>query len=362
MIPADFPLRFIAGRRVRAHLRAHGFRLQDFPTLLGAAGGPKWLVLYGLDRELAPRLQQAGGRHDLLGASIGAWRMAAYAQQEPVAALDRLAAGYTGEELFSGARLDMTQVFQRWCQALLGPAAGRDLLASEQLALHVLVTWYPASRWPGMLRLGRLVLTNLVGRQFMERHGGHRLVLSSRPTVPVRAWEAASETAAASLRPPLQAPLTEANMVPALLASAAVPGFIRPVPGLLADRPGFGLDGGLIDYHFDDAPARDRFVLYPHFYPHMVPGWFDKPLRRRWLDPRQLDNVLLVAPTAAFVAGLPGGKLPDRGDPRRLGLARCQADWEVVARASLALGDALQQALDHDWVPELVDREATPDG
>ena len=63
----------------------------------------------------------------------------------------------------------------------------------------------------------------------------------------------------------------------ALLATAAVPGLIRPVEGLLP-RGALGIDGGIADYHFGAIPRHNGFTLYPHFYPHLVPGWFDKPL------------------------------------------------------------------------------------
>ena len=105
------PLRLIAGRRVALHIRREGFRLADFPTLLGAAGGPKWLVLHGLDRVLAPRLVAAGPRFQLIGASIGSWRFAAYAQDDPAAALDRLLRSYTDFDAFAEGPVDMDAVF-----------------------------------------------------------------------------------------------------------------------------------------------------------------------------------------------------------------------------------------------------------
>jgi hypothetical protein len=123
------------------------------------------------------------------------------------------------------------------------------------------------------------------------------------------------------------------------LATAAVPGLIRPVEGLL---PGgaLGIDGGIADYHFGTIPRHAGFTLYPHFYPHLVPGWFDKPFARRRLAPTSVDHLLLLAPSPAFVAGLPGGKIPDRKDPQALGGAALGARWGQVAEASRALGDA----------------------
>ena len=80
----------------------------------------------------------------------------------------------------------------------------------------------------------------------------------------------------------------------------------------LLPRGALGIDGGIADYHFGAIPRHNGFTLYPHFYPHLVPGWFDKPFTRRRLDPTSVDHVLLMAPSPAFVAGLPGGKIPGK--------------------------------------------------
>ena len=42
-----------AGRVALAHLRERGWDPDAFSTLLGASGGPKWLVLSQIDRVLA---------------------------------------------------------------------------------------------------------------------------------------------------------------------------------------------------------------------------------------------------------------------------------------------------------------------
>ena len=45
-----------AGARARARLLEEGFHPDLFGTLVGASGGPKWLVLRHLDAALAERL------------------------------------------------------------------------------------------------------------------------------------------------------------------------------------------------------------------------------------------------------------------------------------------------------------------
>ena len=89
----------------------------------------------------------------------------------------------------------------------------------------------------------------------------------------------------------------------------------------MAHPDGHYWDGGIIDYHFDFANcAGDGLVLYPHFSDQVVTGWFDKALSWRRNSQRNsngrpaLDNVVIVAPSQAYIAALPYGKIPDRSD------------------------------------------------
>ena len=70
-------MQVFAGPRARARLLEAGLRADDVRAVPAAAGGPKGLVLIPLDRLLFGHwLHRAGGIVHLLGASIGAWRMA----------------------------------------------------------------------------------------------------------------------------------------------------------------------------------------------------------------------------------------------------------------------------------------------
>ena len=73
-------LSIMAGPAARSILAERGLNARDVSWLVGASGGPKWFVLYGLDQYLAGdffRHKQEPLR--LLGSSAGAWRMACYA-------------------------------------------------------------------------------------------------------------------------------------------------------------------------------------------------------------------------------------------------------------------------------------------
>jgi hypothetical protein len=75
-------------------------------------------------------------------------------------------------------------------------------------------------------------------------------------------------------------------------------------------------------------------VFYPHFNGFVTPGWLDKhlPWRRSPRAHPWLDDMLLVAPSPAFLATLPHGKLPERQDFYRYGpdhAGRIRA-WETA--------------------------------
>ena len=72
-------------------LREHGLQPADVRIVPAAAGGPKGLILNGLDRFIFGDWL-AGSSHPvhLLGASIGAWRMATACLPDSPAAFARL--------------------------------------------------------------------------------------------------------------------------------------------------------------------------------------------------------------------------------------------------------------------------------
>jgi len=92
------PIEIRAGRSALARIRAEGLQPGAVATVPAAAGGPKGLVLIGLDRFLFGEwLPRAPRERHFIGASIGAWRMAAAVQRDPPAALNRLARAYAGQ-------------------------------------------------------------------------------------------------------------------------------------------------------------------------------------------------------------------------------------------------------------------------
>jgi hypothetical protein len=164
----------------------------------------------------------------------------------------------------------------------------------------------------------------------------------------MRRWifhSAGEETPFAHLAdlPTRHASLTAANLRDVLLASGAIPLLLEGVriPGT---EGGVHWDGGVLDYHLDiDFGHGEGLVLYPHFYGHVVPGWFDKSLRWRRASATNFRRALLIAPSEEFVASLPGSKIPDRRDFYRMPEEERMRRWQAVVDASEALGNELRE-------------------
>ena len=83
------------GQRAAATISESGWRSAPFTALIGASGGPKWLILSELDQVLGRELlSYATQPVTLLGSSIGTWRHACLSQPDPAAAVHRLQHAY----------------------------------------------------------------------------------------------------------------------------------------------------------------------------------------------------------------------------------------------------------------------------
>ena len=94
-------LQVFAGPAAQAWLAERGLRADDVGLIPAAAGGPKGLILNGLDRFVfGDWLAQSRHPVHLVGASIGAWRMAtaALAHRDVEAAFNAMAEAYVTQE------------------------------------------------------------------------------------------------------------------------------------------------------------------------------------------------------------------------------------------------------------------------
>jgi hypothetical protein len=301
------------GAEARRRIERDGLRPEDIACMPAAAGGPKGLALLPFDRlfarEWLPRV-----RAEFIGASIGAWRMASIVQADPIAALDRLQHAYVREQNYA-ERPSPAQV-AAVCRGLARSVFGAPGLALRAGTALSVIT----ARARGLLAgdrsrfaFGRVALANAASRRWLANHMERVVFHAGAPSRLPPPFDSFGLT---------QVPLGPDNVEEALLASGSIPLVCDPVRDVAAAPPGDYWDGGLIDYHLLlPYPRFDGLVLYPHFVPHVTPGWLDKflPWRKRPRRHGWLANVMLIAPSRAMLDRLPDRRLPDRDDFYRYG-------------------------------------------
>jgi hypothetical protein len=346
-------LKIYAGPAAMRHLEKQGLAPQDVRTIPAAAGGPKGLILGPLDRfifgDWLPRSTQPV---DLVGASIGAWRMATACLHHSTAAFARLEHDYIHQnydvepgrsyprpaEISAKFGDNLTQFYGgRVHEVLHNPrfklhvvtSRGRHLLGKE----HKLAT---------PLGYAGAFFTNAVRRKAMGAWL-ERVVFSSP-------GNSGADGAAACAALPFatqdyrtrQVSLTLANFNPALQASCSIPFVLQAVHNIPGAPRGAYWDGGITDYHLHlQYAAQDGIVLYPHFQKAVVPGWLDKALKWRHGSSHFLDRMVVLAPNPEWVAQLPRAKLPDRQDFAHHGhnFAARVAQWTTCTSAAQQLAD-----------------------
>jgi hypothetical protein len=348
-------LRILAGPRALAQLRADGLTPTDVRVVPGAAGGPKGLILNPLDRFLFGQWLAAERPADrplhLIGASIGAWRMAAAARPDPDAALATLAEDYIGHAYGDGAAATgrpsaqtVSAVFRANLELRYGGALADDSLNHRDRRLHVLTSQGQGPlrrehRWLTPAGYALAMATNLTGRPALGRWLRRAVFSDPRDALPFALDDFPTD----------QLVLDRGNLALALQASCSIPFWLEAVHDIPGAPPGAHWDGGITDYHLhlDYAGMTEGLVLYPHFQPTLVPGWLDKGLKRRHAATARLDNVIVLAPRPEWVASLPGAKLPDRNDFKTFAALPAERvrRWRVALAESRRLADELAEWL-----------------
>ena len=336
-----------AGPGAAEHVREHGIPPADVACIPAAAGGPKGLALIPVDKLLYREWLRDAAPIELVGASVGAWRMAALAQPDPVAALERLQHSYVRDQNYD-AKPTPEGVAQACRRLARSVVAGPEIRVRPGVSLTIVTSRARGAlaSTESKLAFGRAVLSNTISRGALATHL-ERVVFTSGSTF---------------LAPPFDefgsqvVTLDVLNTEDALVASGTIPIVCSPVRGITGAPPGNYWDGALVDYHLQlpyqrltRRGPRRRVVLYPHFNDYVTPGWLDKhlPWRRKARSHPWLDDVLLVAPSKAFLATLPNGKLPDRKDFYRYGQDHAGRirDWERAIGECERFAEALL-----DWL------------
>ena len=383
-------LHIYAGAAARAHIAQHGLRPQDVGAIPGAAGGPKGLILGPLDRYLFGHwLPQSSQPIDLVGASIGAWRMATACLDNSVAAFERLERDYISQdyevepgrsfpspkhvsagfgqslESFFGGQVDALLSHPRYKLHII-TSRGRHILKREGRALSKLST-----------PLGFLgaFASNAVQRSAMGAWLERVVFSAQHAPLPFATTDYRTRHVA----------LNAHNFQQALQASCSIPFVLEAIHNIPGAPRGAYWDGGLTDYHLhllynthknianydhmtltsgsktlnnaetthltdtpSPAPAPPvsaPLVLYPHFQQSVVPGWLDKSLKWRHRSSAALDHMVLLAPNPDWIKTLPHAKLPDRQDFKFHGrdLKARVAHWTTAVGESERLVDEFAQ-------------------
>jgi hypothetical protein len=357
-------LRIYAGPFAKQHIAANGLSASDVGVIPAAAGGPKGLILGPLDRfmfnEWLPQSQQP---IDLVGASIGAWRMATACMPDSNAGLLRLEHDYihqhyelkpgekfpSAQQVSDSFRENLDLFYGGWVEPLLNhprfrlhvlTSRGRGLLASE-------------TKFRSSLGFGVAFLRNVLSRKAMGA-SLERVVFSSAGPLPF----------STSDYPTRQLPLTATNFMDVLQASCAIPFVLKAVHDIEGAPQGAYWDGGITDYHMHldwqthrAASGQKGLVVYPHFQKSVIPGWLDKHLKWRHQATSFLCNTVVLAPNPDWVKTLPNGKLPDRTDFVTYGqdLQSRVKVWNAATSASAQLADEFSAWLQKPDVAKIAD-------
>ena len=332
--------------------------------IAAAAGGPKGLILGPLDRFIFGNwLPNSSQSVALVGASIGAWRMATACLNQSVAAFERLEHDYIHQHyaLPEGQkRVSAQQVSDQFAQSLQSFYGGRmpEVLHHPRFRLHIMTSHGKrllAREHPLWTPMGYAAafMCNAVRRRALGAWLDRVVFSSQGAALPFDACD----------YPSLQCALTEGNFLEVLQASCAIPFVLKAVHDIAGAPPGAYWDGGITDYHlhlnYPAAASADPLapiVLYPHFQKAVVPGWLDKSLQHRHGATAKLSTMVLLAPNPAWLQTLPNGKLPDRTDFTRYGndLAARVAAWTGATRAAQQLADEFAQWLERPDVAQVL--------
>ena len=350
-------LQIFAGQRALAHLHRNGLKPDAVRAIPAAAGGPKGLMLLPLDRFLFGEwLPLSAQRVDLIGASIGAWRMAAAMLDDPVDALAALEHAYIHQDFDvppgrkTPTKGHVSERFGEGIHAMFGKREN-EVLNHPRYRLHVLTSrgrhiLHRENRIRSTLGYAGAFFTNVVSRKAMSAWIERAVFSSHASPLPFAANDYRTRRYHFSV----------ANFTSVVQASCSIPFVLNAVHDIAGAASGAYWDGGITDYHLhldyraacEPTPTSEAgVVLYPHFQRAVVPGWLDKSLKWRHRSTHFLNDVIVLAPHPDWVATLPNKKLPDRTDFTRYGrdLKARLAVWQTAVAESARLRDEFS-----DWL------------
>lgn len=333
------------GKTAAKRLETEGWHADLIDGLIGASGGPKWLILGRMDRVLiADLLAMRSKPLDAVGSSIGSWRHAAMAQPDPIEAYDRFETAYLTQKYKSKKPTvpEITEVALWLMRSLLGESGERHVAEHPWLRSHIVTARGKGlnARQPSkrlIAGMGAAALGNALSRSTLPA-SFQRVVFASQQATPLSPLLDGFTTQYVDL--------SEANVFNALMASGAIPYVFEGVYEIEGAGKGAFWDGGIIDYHFDlQRLPKDEVWLYPHFSNRTTVGWFDKFLPWRSDQQVSADQLIMICPTDEFLASLPFGKIPDRRDFGKIPESVREPYWQTCVDESQRLADEFSELI-----------------
>lgn len=333
-----------AGPRALERIQKNGLSPDDITVLAAAAGGPKGLMLAGVDPFLfGDWLLQRERPLPLIGSSAGAWRVAMACRADEAAAAG-LTANYI-EQTYVGRKpsaMEISTTANKMLGEAVGEVGAEAMLRHPIFRLQVITArcfgglGVDTPLWRQQAGGAAAFAANAASRTRLAKH--IQRVVFHDPRMNLSFAKDAFNTRFV--------PLSVANTQAALLASGSIPLLMQGVQDPAGAPAGMYRDGGIVDYQMDlPLPPQNGVVLLPHFESRVVTGWLDKMLK--WRRPQNLQDTLVISPSAEFVASLPDRKIPDRSDFERYYQKDDQRikNWRTSVERSYEMGEELQQLL-----------------
>lgn len=334
-------IQLLAGSKALQEIQQQGLRPERIKLMVGASGGPKWLMLSRLDQYISEHFLNPQQPLSLMGSSVGAWRMACYSKKNPLATFKEFEALYLEQRYSQPISPQAITVFvEEVLNALFNEDGVKEVVNNPYRKLHVVA-----------VRNRKLLNSSHAAIQAMSLFAAATGNVIS-PKIVEALYPRVLISQHGSYEPygfkPETIDLTKDNLNQALIASGAIPVVLEPTK-IKGGKDRLHWDGGMVDYHFSGPfNVDDGLVFYPHFFPKITPGWFDKGLPWRKAKAKNYSNVVMLAPSKEFIEGLPFGKIPDRKDFENLNDDKRHKYWSTVLTATDQLVEEFHEMLEKD--------------
>lgn len=221
-----------AGKKAYQHIQENGLSPDDISAVFGASGAAKWLAISGLDIAIfsewftqSSQVIEQTPVH-LFGTSVGAWKLAAAAQQNPQQALNGFANAYI-EQFYgdSGTHADVQRETDIIIKKFLDGDAIESILSNNLFRFHcgaVRCKGFIASdnTFSVLAGLTASVAKNFINSDFLASQYQRIIFSDPRLTPPVKADNLFQNQCI---------PLSAENFTAALSASGSIPYVMKGV-------------------------------------------------------------------------------------------------------------------------------------